>query len=217
MKKQPLLIILLMAGLLSVTSCKKDKDKEPTPTPMPTPTPTALTINSSYRATYSLDGTAVSNVYGDAGFNMSYGAGGGISSDGINPSTRYFDGSVTDANDKGITITKGTLSVASGGYPSDTAFRAFFPAGSYSYSPAGAVNPAGIVVGYYDGTTFWTTDKGTANQTGSAFSIVASQNVTGRSDYTMKVYATFNCKLYDGNGNVKTLTSGVFIGDFANL
>jgi hypothetical protein len=216
MKRSSLIIILVLVGLLGLMSCKKDKESDPTPTPTPTPTPAPLSISSSYRATYTLNGTAISNIQGDASFNMSYGAGGDIGSGG-SPSSRYFDSWVTNSSDIGLGITKGTLNVPAGGYPTNAAFGTFFPAGAVSYSPVGTVNPNGIVVSYWDGTTQWATNLGTGDQTGSAFSIVASQNVSGASDYTMKVYATFNCKLYDENGNVKTLTSGVFIGDFANL
>jgi hypothetical protein len=215
MKKFSFIIAILITGLLGVSSCKKEKEPEPAPAPTPAPTP-ATSINSSYRSTYTMDGTDVSLVYGSSNFSMSYGAGGDIGSGG-SASHRYYDATIADQNDKGITITKGTMDIPAGGYGTEAQFAAFFPAGTYSYSPAGAMNPDGIVVSYWDGTTNWRSDNGTGNQSGSVFTMVASQVVTGTSDYTVKFYATYNCKVYDDGGNVKTITNGVFIGDFAKL
>jgi len=213
MKKTTFLLIGLIVSVFSIVSCKKKDDPAPAPT---TPTTTAPTsINSTRQATFKLDGTKVSYVFGNANFDMSYGAGGGIGSGG-SPTTRYFDASIGNVSGVGITITKGTLVVAAGGYPSDAEFATFFPVGTVAYSPA-LSNPNGIEISYWDGTTQWKSNFGTADQTGSAFSIVDRKFTTMGGDYTVKTYLTFNCKLYDGSGNVKTLTDGVFIGDFANL
>ncbi|MBK6627525.1 MAG: hypothetical protein IPJ87_11080 [Flavobacteriales bacterium] len=58
----------------------------------------------------------------------------------------------------------------------------------------------------------WSTDRGTADQTGSNFSI---NERTSTGDpfgprFTFKV--TFNCKLYDGAGNSKLVTNGALHG-----
>lgn len=53
----------------------------------------------------------------------------------------------------------------------------------------------------------WQTFRGTADQTGSYFTITAVKTVQANPVVCM-VTASFACKLYDGNGNVLTLTNG---------
>lgn len=213
MKKIIFLTIAPICMYCLMLSCKKKSDSTPTSTTSSTSS-TPLSINSPYQASFTLDGTKISYVFGTANFDTNYGAGGSIGTSG-SPTNRYFTASVGETSGIGLTITKGTLVVATGGYPSNTAFSTFFPVGTVPFAPA-ATTPNGIVVSYWDGTTKWSTDLGTADQTGSNFKIEASSFNAGV-DYTAKTYLTFNCKLYDGSGNMKTLTNGVLIGNFANL
>jgi hypothetical protein len=72
----------------------------------------------------------------------------------------------------------------------------------------------GVRVSYY-GTdqVEWATDKGTADQTGSTFSIISRTplpNPTQVANYSILV--EFSCKLYDDNGNMMTLTDGSMRG-----
>jgi hypothetical protein len=90
----------------------------------------------------------------------------------------------------------------------DNDFIAMFPAGVFAYSP-GSTN--GVVVEYFDGTTTWSSELGTANQTGSSFKIEAVQQETGVPSFTLKLYITFNCNLYDGSGASKTVTNGALV------
>jgi hypothetical protein len=98
--------------------------------------------------------------------------------------------------------------------PANTAFKAFFNPGTYSYSPD-AVN--GLKISYYESGTEWSTDLGSQDQTGSSFVVTDNREQSGTSDYTVKIKATFNCKLYDGSGQSKIFTEGVFIGFFSNF
>lgn len=61
----------------------------------------------------------------------------------------------------------------------------------------------------------WSTDAGTGNQSGSNFVVTFTEDRTGPDRERIK--ARFNCKLYDGLGNTKTVTNGLFELDFANI
>lgn len=60
----------------------------------------------------------------------------------------------------------------------------------------------------------WTSSQGTGNQDGSSFMITESVKIDGTSDTfsLYKIMARFNCKLYDADGNTKTLADGLYIG-----
>lgn len=60
----------------------------------------------------------------------------------------------------------------------------------------------------------WSTAFGTGNQDGSSFVISESIKIDGTdTDFLLyKIIAKFNCKLYDGEGNTKTVTDGNYIG-----
>jgi hypothetical protein len=98
---------------------------------------------------------------------------------------------------------------------SDATFKDFFAIGSYPYG----YDPAdGIRISWIDGAgNEWSTSNGTANQTGSAFNITAVADEPGQVDYSVRVTATFNCKLYDNAGNTKTLTGGKYVGIFSKI
>lgn len=204
---------IIATCLLGVISCKKDSN---TPvTPITPPSSSTLSINSDYQAKYTLNGTAISDVNGGSDFNMYNTVDGSTNPVGFGPSTFIYSCGIGKAsNDVGIDIEKGTITLVNGGSPpSDSAFLALFPVGTATFS-AGAAN--GVVISYWDGTTSWRSDLGTADQTGSVFKIVDRKTVAS-SYYAVKVYATFNCKLYDGAGNSKTITNGSFIGDFEKI
>jgi hypothetical protein len=215
MKNRIFISIIISCGLLTAVSCKKKKEDEPVPVAPAAPASTALSINSDYQAKYTLNGTNVSDVNGGSDFNMYNVVEASTNPIGYGPSTfayGSFIGKMT--NDVGIDVLKGTITLPNGGSPpSDSEFMALFPTGAAAYS-AGAAN--GVIVSYWDGSVYWRSDLGTADQSGSTFNIVDRKAVTA-SDYSVKVYATFNCKVYDGNGNSKTITNGTFIGVFAKI
>jgi len=70
----------------------------------------------------------------------------------------------------------------------------------------------GAKIFYYDNNSVeWSTDLGSANQTGSTFNITEHiANTDGYSQHISK--ATFNCKLYNSTGASMTLTNGLCRG-----
>ncbi|MEO6290496.1 MAG: hypothetical protein ABIO76_11270 [Ginsengibacter sp.] len=94
-------------------------------------------------------------------------------------------------------------------------FKAFFSVGSspYGYEPAD-----GVRIFWTDGAgNQWSTNNAPADQTGSTFNITSVVDEPGQTDYTVRVNATFSCKLYDNAGNTKTLTAGTYVGLFSKL
>ena len=95
-------------------------------------------------------------------------------------------------------------------------YEAMFHTGSYSFGNREewtGLNPVnGVVVQYYDASgDEWATDLGSADQTGSNFTITShASNGLGNGYSVTK--ATFNCMLYDSTGNVKVLTGGEYAG-----
>ena len=99
------------------------------------------------------------------------------------------------------------------GVPTSQQKEAMFSVGNYGYGKEYA-NPLveGGFIWYVDANgTEWRTDNGTANQTGSSFEIKSIVTTSGMDAYYGKkiMQVEFNCKLYDGNGNTKTITNGI--------
>lgn len=120
----------------------------------------------------------------------------------------------------------------------ETFIDSFFQAGDYSYATllnrdttyTSPLNPdatrprtqkllsSGIHLIWYDGTgKFWQTCSGTADQTGSYFTITKRQAEPftfqpGYEDYVTAVSLTakFECNLYDGEGHVLHVSNGKF-------
>jgi hypothetical protein len=208
--KRRFILMVAAVSLLGVgfSGCSKDDDDNNTSNP----TTPSVTVNSSPQATFKVDGVAVSIV------------------DGVNNVTGVFsnqsflatfpDSSETVfgyglSRDNGSTF-ENLLDVEKGTYrftTSDSAtFSAFFPEQSYTYS---AVAENGIRIVYYDAAgNPWSTDAGTANQTGSTFTIQDTKFTELLGDKYMFVKATFNCKVYDGSGASKVITDGVGVFHF---
>ncbi|HLP13161.1 MAG TPA: PKD domain-containing protein [Flavobacteriales bacterium] len=55
----------------------------------------------------------------------------------------------------------------------------------------------------------WTTDAGTADQTGSSFMLTYTKDITDAGKDAEFFKAHVNCKLYDGLGGVMTVTNGI--------
>lgn len=189
-------------------SCSKKDDPEPTPS-----TP-VLTYSSTPQFSASLNGTTLSMIADGLTIESVVG-----SSNSLYPVpnistgnySNYIGNNVTDV---GISLKRGGL-LFMGFPPSDSLFLSYFPTGSYNYTTDG-VN--GIRVSYIDANgTLWSTDLGTAVQTGSTFTIDerAGQDVFGY--YSVRYKASFSCKLYDTSGNTIDLTNGVIVGSFENI
>jgi hypothetical protein len=206
MKK--IILLFSVLALAASWSCKKDNTTTPSTSNNNT-TNTGVTINSSPQVTGKLDGVAYSKISGTGG--VQDGTGSDLSLVGF-PDTS--SGKYSSFFDDGNAITyfdvsKGTLYFP-GNPPSDSAFKAFFKTGTYYFSN-GAMD--GFVLSYYDASnTQWTTN---GVQTGS-FVITEAKEQTLLGYYYIKVKASFSCKFYDGLGNSKTFTDGVFVGYFCN-
>lgn len=212
MKKTKQLLILLMCSAMAVFSgCSKDDDDNNN-NPGPTPTPTPVTVNSEPQVAFKLDGTSLNYVTG-----------------GINPYSSYFGNSSlmnTWPDSSETTYGFGFENILTGNYvmefhkgtfkhmiPSDSAdFTDFFPKQTIPYSIDAE---DGIMIRFYDGTgTLWSTDQGSANQTGSVFKIDDRKPFLFASEKYIKVKFSFNCKVYDGSGASKTITNGVGVITF---
>jgi PKD repeat protein len=97
--------------------------------------------------------------------------------------------------------------------PNDTAFTSLIKVGSYNYS-VGATN--GVLLSYFDANGVkWSTDLGSADQTGSFFYINSTELIRFTpEDYGLKYKAVINAKLYNSNGNMMQLTGGYMVGAF---
>ena len=98
---------------------------------------------------------------------------------------------------------------------SNLTFSSFFAPGSYPFD----VSPDdGIRIAWTDQAgNVWATNKGSGDQTGSLFTINSVNDEPGQADYTVRVVASFNCKLYDDSGNQVTLIDGIYVGLFSKL
>jgi|GEM_PF-2177095 len=116
------------------------------------------------------------------------------------------------AGKTGMEVSKGLLY----NYPTrnNTEFKTFFNLGNYSYLNPPAVSDGAIISWFDQNGTEWRTDNAPANQDGSRFAVVLVEEAALTPIYTVAITFTFDCKLYDGNGNVKTLTGGRYKGIF---
>lgn len=119
---------------------------------------------------------------------------------------------VIPAGKTAMEVSKGLLY----NYPTrnNTEFKTFFNLGNYSYMNPPSVSDGAIVSWFDQNGTEWRTDNAPANQDGSRFAVVLVEEAALTPIYTVAITFTFDCKLYDGNGNVKTLTGGRYKGVF---
>lgn len=116
------------------------------------------------------------------------------------------------AGKTGMTVSKGFLHnyLAS----NNTEFITFFNLGDYPYTSTPSTSD-GVNISWYDQTgTEWSTQNAPADQAASTFKVVNVGEVSGSSPYIVIITFNFTCKLYDQSGNVKTLTNGIFKGEF---
>ena len=216
--------IALLGVILFFSDCKK-KDKDPVGEPAPTPVPNPpQTIDINHRTivqfdadnkTYSYQFNDVSDtIRWDFGFNTELAT--SMSGTSTAEYSHYFynynTGSIFFKVDIGTIFTKGIV-----GRPDTAALRLFFATGPVIYSTAYTPDHLnGVVIKHKDGNgVMWASNKGSSDQTGSSFNIVSNRQVPSLPD-EMKIYATFNCKVYDDNGNSKDLTNGKLVVSFAN-
>ncbi|MBI3519687.1 MAG: hypothetical protein HY062_10065 [Bacteroidetes bacterium] len=208
--------IILASLVLStfVFGCKK-KSNSTTPeetqstTTGGTPSGPSITSSTTPQATFNLDGVSKSYISNN---NTIFG---GSGSSGTGTGSTSYSSDIDDGNSVTyINISKGTLTYTASA-PTDIQYEAFYPISSIPYS----VNAAnGVEISIFINGVEWSTSKGTANQSGSTFNITEKVGYTDlTSTFYVKVKATFSCKVYDGSGASKTITNGVYIGDFGNI
>jgi hypothetical protein len=215
MRKKLFPILLLIAGSTIFNSCKKESEPEPDRAPTPAPsggsTTGAPTITSSYYFQAKIDGTWVTYQDGVGG----YASGTGGSSYGT---------TVNQEEQSALMVTYPSFSGAYffilktfPGTASGTDYESMFSVRSYTYgikaeTPGYPNGVDGAGLGFVDASGVqWRTDYGTHDQTGSTFNI--TEHVANTDGYSHRISkATFSCKLYDGHGNVKTVTNGIFHG-----
>ncbi len=93
--------------------------------------------------------------------------------------------------------------------------KSFFKTGNRKYSKeSGVSNIKGVTIKFIDNNSnTWYSYSG--DQTYSSFHIDNSSVVKNSAGNNVaNITATFNCYLYDGNGNSKMLTNGKFYGQF---
>jgi hypothetical protein len=146
----------------------------------------------------------------------------GSSLDGGGPSASFSADIAPDADS--IPLNETAFGITKGVYldytdVTDSSFKAFFSPGVYPF--AASFGASGITIGWTDKAGVdWESNNAPGTQTGSNFTITKVENTTGASyngTYYITVTATFNCTLYDGNGNSRTVTNGTFVGIFGEI
>jgi len=215
--KDGIKLTIFVCALFALTAanlgCKKKKSETPvesavTPT---TPAPAVIDINHDAVTEYKVEGASFS--YPSTGIEGGMSTSASYASSMSGTSTASYSSDFSGSSATYFSIEKGTIRTPGIGKPGEEAFRSFFVIGNVNYSPN---HLNGVVIEHRDPSgTIWSTEKGSADQTGSLFKIEAiKETIANYQD--IKVYATFNCKLYDNNGNSKTLTDGKFVGYFEN-
>lgn len=84
-----------------------------------------------------------------------------------------------------------------------------FKIGSYGFCKnAAGPDMNGVVIAFTDSDgTYWASDLGTANQSGSRFEVVSHRTMRHKM-YKNQTEAVFNCKLYNAKGDEMLLTNG---------
>lgn len=203
---------LLAAALLASTGCKKEDTEA-------VPAQSGGGTTSSYSLSLELDGAPVQKTTSTDIFVP--GAMGNTNM-GLTVCTSYQESVVSDSVDVNDRWKVGLIKTfyGLGSMPSVDSVNTMVALGARSYgaflwdqSTLSYVVQDGVRVEWTDPLGVkWSTDRGTADQTGSAFSI-NERNGTGNPfgpRYTFKV--TFNCRLYDGAGNSKLVTNGALHG-----
>ena len=210
MKKTSIIVISM---LIAVISCKKDSDDSTSPAANNS---SSITVNSTQQVSFKLDGVAksyvesatiksvVSSSVSIATFPDTSSKSYGIGFEDMNTSAAIFD------------LDKGFLRFVGNMPDSDLFYNFYVPS-----SPSFVIDPdvsMGVRLAYYINGVKWSTDQGTGIQTGGSFSITArKKSHDWFGEVSTIILANFNCKLYDGLGNSKTITDGVIVCTFQNI
>ncbi|HNS13192.1 MAG TPA: hypothetical protein PKM97_11315 [Bacteroidia bacterium] len=205
-------LTLLVIAFLGLLSCSKNEKDTVSPSPAPS---TTINVNSPSQYSIVFDGTTYSHIDGVQDFQESVGWSSSLATFPDTSSTTFSSGLENiNSNIESFYIELGRVYFL-GNEVDTSVFKSFLQTGARNYS----VDPAnGVSIGFTDPSgTYWSSSLGSANQNGSLFSIT-EYKALGMVlwSYQVKIKATFNCKVYDFNGNVKTVTDGVYVGVFEN-
>lgn len=208
--------LFYLAVIISLhSSCKKSSDEETAPTTNNSSSATTLTVNSTSQVKFNSNGTATQILSGVVNAQTSSGL------TGFPPDSTlraYGSAFVTFPGSQTVFEIKLGFVKYLGDTLSGTAFQSFMANGPRSY-----VNDTeqfkGVVISQYINGVLWATNLGSGIQTGSSFNIVDKQVTYNSTNYITycKTLITFNCTLYDGNGNSIVITNGEFVGSFGNI
>lgn len=200
-----LVVITAIIAVIGISSCKK-KDSTPAAT---TSTTTLPPVTSSFYFQAVINGTAISYQDGVEGFADGGGDEGGTQLSGWQEvQNSVLTAPFATKNTAGFFIMKAFTY-----QPANTQIDSMFAVKSYPYGKESMSTSAdgtdGAKVYYIDANGVeWATDLGSANQTGSTFSI--TENVVNTDGYSHHISkATFSCKLYNASGGSMTLTNGI--------
>jgi hypothetical protein len=188
--------VIAAITLLTFNSCEKEYSCEGCFV-INIPPDTAITDSTLY-TDFTIDGQRFLNISGKNNYSFSW-------------DSHYFFLSSAAGNNQ-LTTQRDFFIYDSAGPDIKLQRLAFYAPGNYSYEKMLTSQEDGVRIFFTDvNGKLWQTDLGTANQTNSSFIITKATAIHRLSDDLITgvlFEASFNCTLYDGLGNYKTLTNG---------
>lgn len=201
----------MFAGLTVISACKKDDNDDNNNNS----NSNEININSYPLFSGMIDGVKIEYLSTD-GHSIGFGVDQSIDTVNNQTAAIYHSSLNTLADDtvKLFTVRIGTLNFPNGSLQ-ENQFANFFFTGSYPFTLDA---DEGIEINWRDDDgNIWSTSNGTANQSGSSFTIAnkaVDEDLEGQGFYAVKIKADFNCKLYDESGNSKTISDASYVGYF---
>jgi hypothetical protein len=183
------------AALLTINACEKEYSCEGC---LVTNTQDTVVADSTLYTDFTVDGQRFLNISGKNNCWFAW-------------DTQYFFLFTSSGNNQ-LTTQKDFFIYDSSGPDIKLQRLAFYAPGNYNYVKMLSPNDNGIRIFFTDSNgKLWQTDLGTADQTNSSFIITNETIIRNSANNIITgifLEASFNCKLYDGLGNYKTLTNG---------
>jgi hypothetical protein len=206
------LFYLSVLCLLAFAGCKKKSD--------PSPANNTTTNNTQNQTgTTNNDPTSTATYYlvffdGANSIKLEQSVGGIYNGSESSGGLSFIEtGGVFDVLENYAPIYKGNITFGKnyGTFPDRGMVYNAFSTGANTYGHETA-QTTGFIMGYKDANNvFWSTNYGVGTQSGSAVNISSISTYNANSlVQTYDVQGTFNCTVYDQNGNSKTLTNGKF-------
>lgn len=209
--------LVLAVMVLGIASCKKEEGITPTPF---TPGTVILKPNSPSQFHASIDGVPFTITLDTTYIDTTSLRGFVIGGDTLG---RVYKSILKDTVRQqlaaGVFLGMNSYKMEVPGHilPTPTEFNAFFTkqSGYFPFGDTTVEKMQGAAFFYRDtvNNVMWTTQ---GPQPGSSFRVDTIAPLTIMGQHHIKARMTFQCKLYDGNGAVRNLTNGVFIGIFRN-